>query len=730
MSAAPVFSTPTLTPAPAGEIVSREAIEEYMPLVHQVVRRFLRKLPANACRDDLTAAGVFGLMDALRKNGGSQGTAFVWYARVRIRGAIVDELRQQDWLPRRARWVASNGSDNGQAGAATAVISLEDMALGEQSTALVDEEAATPADRAEAGDTRKRLEWAVSMLPDRERLIVSMHYFEGVRFKEIGALLGVSEPRISQLHARAMEKLRVCLQEDDATGRTPLRVVKTLEAPSGAGAGAAPASGLGAASAGRRQRAVLGSGRATLRGPRGARSVARMATQQAPKTSAEALRARRRGLSEALEGAPVLLAAGLPRSRNYRAWTYPFRANSHFLYFVARSLPGAFLLLENGRAELFVPPAGDDHALWHGALPSDDELKAATGVDAVLPSTELGARPGLRRALTAPPQEGATAAALGELLGRPVRVHGGEPVDEASADLALVDALLAARLRHDGAAIAQLRAAAAATAEAHAAGREASRPGVREAEVRAHMELGMARHGMSPAYAPIVTVHGEVLHHETYDGVLAPGDLLLADVGAETPEGWASDVTRVWPVGGAMSATQRAIYDVVLRAQREAIAMVRPGVRYRDVHRAARRSMTAGLVELGLLRGDPAELDERGAGELFFPHGVGHLLGLDVHDLEDLGDRAGYAPGRARSGRFGECYLRLDRDLEPGMAVTIEPGIYFVPALLDGPRAAPFADALDRAQLARFADVRGVRIEDDVLVTAAGPEVLTEAILK
>ncbi|MCU0681345.1 MAG: aminopeptidase P family protein [Polyangiaceae bacterium] len=455
-----------------------------------------------------------------------------------------------------------------------------------------------------------------------------------------------------------------------------------------------------------------------------------MATQGIPKTGAEALRARRRGLDAALGGAPVLIAAGVPRSRSYRAWTYPFRANSHFLYFVGRSLPGAFLYLEGGRAELFAPPPGDDHALWHGPTPPDDELKAATGVDSVRPVSELGALPGLARALTVPPQEEATAARLGELLGRPLRLHGGEPFEGSAADLALADALIAQRLRHDEAGVAQLRAAAAATADAHAAGREASRPGVREAEVRAHMELALARHGMSTAYSPIVTVHGEVLHHESYEGVLAAGDLLLADVGAETPEGWACDVTRTWPVGGAMSETQRAVYDVVLGAQRAAIALVRPGTRYRDVHRAARRHISQGLVALGLLRGDPAELDARGAAELFFPHGVGHLLGLDVHDMEDLGDRAGYAPGRARSSRFGECYLRLDRDLEPGMAVTIEPGIYFVPALLEGPRAEPFRDVLDRNALAGFADVRGIRIEDDVLVTADGHEVLTEAIPK
>ena len=217
--AAAAFETPAAVEpceAKAAEtVVSREAIEAHLPLVHQTVRRFLRKLPANVCRDDLVSAGVFGLMDALRKNGGSEGAAFEWYARIRIRGAIVDALRQQDWLSRRARWAVASGEDQGR-GAATAVVSFDDMAAGEQAAAMADEGAASPAEQAEASETRRRLELAVAQLPDRERLIVSMHYFEGVLFKEIGALLGVSEPRVSQLHARAMGKLRAQLRADEA----------------------------------------------------------------------------------------------------------------------------------------------------------------------------------------------------------------------------------------------------------------------------------------------------------------------------------------------------------------------------------------------------------------------------------------------------------------------------------------------------------------------------------
>src|SRR6185436_4938839 len=180
--------------------------------------------------------------------------------------------------------------------------------------------------------------------------------------------------------------------------------------------------------------------------------------------------------------------------------------------------------------------------------------------------------------------------------------------------------------------------------------------------------------------------HGEVLHNEQHHHLLGERDLLLVDVGAETPSGWAGDVTRTWPVSGRYSPTQRDLYEVVLAAQRTTIAAVRPGVRYRDLHLLAARTLASGLCALGILEGDPAELVADGVVYLLFPHGIGHLLGLDVHDMEDLGDRAGYLAGRSRTPEFGIQYLRLDRDLAPGMAVTIEPGLYIVPAILADPR--------------------------------------------
>jgi Xaa-Pro aminopeptidase len=220
-----------------------------------------------------------------------------------------------------------------------------------------------------------------------------------------------------------------------------------------------------------------------------------------------------------------------------------------------------------------------------------------------------------------------------------------------------------------------------------------------------------------------------VLHNEHYYNPVRHGDLLLADVGAETALGWASDVTRTWPVSGWFSPSQRQIYEVVLAAHDACIAQIRPGVEFKDIHMTAATVLTQGLVNIGILKGDVEELVEMDAHALFFPHGVGHLMGLDVHDMEDLGDLAGYELGRTRSDRFGLNFLRLDRPLQAGMVVTIEPGFYQVPAILNYPdRRAKYQDVVNWERLEQFADVRGIRIEDDVLVTESGCEVLTAAL--
>ncbi len=438
----------------------------------------------------------------------------------------------------------------------------------------------------------------------------------------------------------------------------------------------------------------------------------------------DAVVARRHRLAARLGGAPALLASGRPLPRNYADNTHPFRASSHFLYFVGLPLPEAWLLVEGEQATLFVRPSTPQDELWSGPSPSFGALAEATGC-AVRALDELQGVLGKRDVATVPAVDTATRLEQARLLGR-------SPDTPSPADERLAEAIVALRLIHDEAALSELRHAAAITAEGHRAAMAVTRPGIREWEVRAAFDGAfLARGAAGHAYHPIVTVHGEVLHSHGHDNELAGGDLLLADAGAESAGGWASDVTRTWPVSSRFSESQREIYDVVLAAQQAAIAKVRPGVRYRDVHLTAARVLTEGLVALGVLRGDVDELVADGVHAMVFPHGVGHLLGLDVHDMEDLGDRAGYAPGRTRSEQFGLGYLRLDRDLEPGMVVTIEPGFYRVPPILSDEKLNAVAgDRLDRGKLGRYVDVRGIRIEDDVLVTAGEPEVLTASIPK
>jgi Xaa-Pro aminopeptidase len=212
---------------------------------------------------------------------------------------------------------------------------------------------------------------------------------------------------------------------------------------------------------------------------------------------------------------------------------------------------------------------------------------------------------------------------------------------------------------------------------------------------------------------------------------------VLLDAGAERPSGYCADVTRAWPVNGHFGPEARDIYDIVLAAEKAAIAAVKPGMRYRDVHLLAARVLTDGLVQLGLMHGDADALVESGAHAMFFPHGTGHLLGLDVHDLEAFGDAIAYAPGRTRSPQFGTGYLRLDLDLQPGMCVTIEPGIYFVPAILhDAKFKKQFKGQVDFKKAEQFLTMNsgrgfgGIRIEDDVLCTKTGHEVLSAAVPK
>ncbi|MEO1670509.1 MAG: aminopeptidase P family protein [Cyanobacteria bacterium J06631_2] len=435
---------------------------------------------------------------------------------------------------------------------------------------------------------------------------------------------------------------------------------------------------------------------------------------------AHGLKQRRAKLAQLINH-PVILWSGNFVGRNFPANKLPFRASSHFLYFTGIPLHNAAIRLSAGELELFIDNPPREATLWHGAAPDRDEIGAAIGADRIYPLAELAHK--TADAATIAIQDLATYQQQCQLLGRAVALS-----DRAdNIDLELAKALVKLRSQHDDLALEELHQAAKVSVKAHQAGMRATKDSTTEAEIRGAMEGLIVAHNMTCAYNSIVTVQGEVLHNESYHNQLQPGDLLLADVGAETANGWAADITRTWAVSGKFSSTQKDIYEIVLKAHDDCIAKLRPGIEYQNIHLLAAGIIAEGLVNLGILKGNPQDLVAIDAHALFFPHGVGHLLGLDVHDMEDLGDVAGYESGRARSDRFGLGYLRLNRPLESGMLVTIEPGFYQVPAILNNADfRTKYQDVVNWQRLAQFADVRGIRIENDILITDAGAEVLTK----
>ena len=434
------------------------------------------------------------------------------------------------------------------------------------------------------------------------------------------------------------------------------------------------------------------------------------------------LQQRRKQLAESFRH-PAILWSGKALSRNFPANHYSFRANSHFLYFAGLQLENTAIYLHDGRLELFMDNPPPDDALWHGEMATRAEIAETIGADAAYPLKELANKTvDVANIATIPVQDRMTHQQQCQFLQR--------DLPDASAlqeiDLALAKAIVNIRLCHDEYALQELKKAARVTVKAHKEGIKATRWATTESEIRSAMEAIIIAHNMTHAYNSIVTTRGEVLHNEHYHNQLQPGDLILADVGAETASGWAADVTRTWAVSGKFSSTQRDIYDIVLEAHDVCIAKMHPGIEYREIHLLAATVIAEGLVNLGILKGNPASLVERDVHALFFPHGIGHLLGLDVHDMEDLGDIAGYETGRNRSDRFGLKYLRLDRKLRSGMLVTIEPGFYQVPGILNNSRLRQkYRGTVDWERLTLFSDVRGIRIEDDVSISDDGIEVLT-----
>lgn len=444
---------------------------------------------------------------------------------------------------------------------------------------------------------------------------------------------------------------------------------------------------------------------------------------------AERRRHLHRGLMERGEGGRVLFAGHELQPRNYGANAYrPFRQNSQFVYYFGIVHPGFVGVVEaDGRSVLFGPQPTLDDVVWEGPLDGLEVWGQRAEVDEVRPIEALAAwfQEASGACLYTRPYQADLVIRMARWLGRsPEAILAG-----ASRDLSEV--IVAQRLVKSAQEVAEIERALAMTAAGYEEVMRALRPGVTTASLMARVMRRAYEEGVDVAYPPIITSHGEILHAHGESEILAEGRLLLMDMGLEAPSLYASDITRTMPISGRFTPMQRDIYEIVLSAQKAAIAAIRPGVSYRKVHDVACGAVASGLVDVGVMKGDAQEAVAAGAHTLFFPHGLGHALGLDVHDMEDLGDLVGYGGEGMRDPSFGLKFLRFARTLEEGYVMTVEPGIYFIPALIaqwkaEG-RCAEFV-AYDR--LEAWLAFGGIRIEDDVWVTAEGSKVLGPVIPK
>lgn len=432
---------------------------------------------------------------------------------------------------------------------------------------------------------------------------------------------------------------------------------------------------------------------------------------------------RRKQLAGALADAIILLPGNELSRMNYADNHYPFRQDSNFLYYAGLDIPELVLVLDTttGDELLFGHEAGIDDIIWTGPQPSLQDQAAAVGIKKVQPYQDLSTYLEDRRKSgqsihILPPYRPENQLLLSAWLDVPVN-----GLDQYVSEQ-LIKAVIQQREIKEAVEIEEMHKAVSISEAMHRAGMQYARPGIYEYEIAAQVEaIALAAHGRL-SYPTILTVNGQTLHNHHHHNRLTPERLVLCDAGAETNRHYAGDLTRTYPAGKQFSARQREIYQAVLDAMDEAIGQLRSGITYKEVHTIACTRLVNGLSAIGLMNGDAAEAVAAGAHTLFFPHGLGHMIGLDVHDMESLGENyVGYSDSIQRSKEFGWRSLRLAKELKAGFTLTVEPGIYFIPELIDRWMAEKkHAHFINYDALASYRNFGGIRIEDNFLVTEQG----------
>ncbi len=447
----------------------------------------------------------------------------------------------------------------------------------------------------------------------------------------------------------------------------------------------------------------------------------------------ETYSARRNSLREAVSTGVILFPGNNNTPMNYPGNPYYFRQDSSFLYFFGLDKPGftGLIDIDENKDYLYGTDFEVDDIIWMGPQPTVKELSLKAGVENTGSPDELAEK--IRQAISGnrtlhylPQYRADTAIQMGKLPGIP------ESAVNNGVSENLIKAVVQMRSVKTSDEICEIEKALAITHAMYAAAAQAAQPGTAEAEIVGKMEGIIGSHNTHIAFPIILSIHGEILHNHHHDNILGENDLLVIDSGAESREHYASDITRTYPVGGTFTPEQKELYNIVLKGQIAAIESIKPGVTYRDIHLQTAAIIAEGLKDMGFLKGDVESIVQEGVHALFFPHGLGHMMGLDVHDMENIGeDYVGYDDTVTRSEQFGLAYLRMAKCLQPGHVITVEPGIYFIPALIDKWESEnKFTDFIDYTRVEKFKKFGGIRIEDDVLVTADGKRVLGKPIPK
>lgn len=443
---------------------------------------------------------------------------------------------------------------------------------------------------------------------------------------------------------------------------------------------------------------------------------------------------RRESLKKELKNGIAVFPGNTEVSFNYPANTYHFRQDSTFSYFFGLNQPdlAGIIDFDNGTDHLFGNDVDMDDIIWMGPQPSVADRGKLAGIKhtAQFSGFETFVKEALakgRKIHFLPPYRGETKILLYDLLGI-------APANQkAAASEELIRGVVKLRSIKSAEEVAEIEKMIDVAYLMHTTAMKMAQPGKVEREIAGTIEGIALAHAGPVSFPVILSINGQTLHNHYHGNTLTQGRMLVVDAGCESEETlYSSDITRTVPVGGKFSQRHREIYDIVLKANMNAIAAIKPGIPYREIHLLAARTIAEGLKNIGLMKGDTDAAVAAGAHAMFFPHGLGHMMGMDVHDMEHLGENfVGYDEEITRSKQFGTAFLRLGRRLQPGFVITVEPGIYFIPDLIDQWKAeGKFMEFINYDKAETYKDFGGIRIEDDVLVTETGNRVLGRPIPK